>query len=137
MTEKEFHAARWMWAVIQGKVMIAMHGDQRSHYEWVSHLMGLNGDGRPEPFEPFFNELTRGYVLDGRLVAYKGQDFSRWVSWEDTELALNELEKVAGPIHTVAFGARYSKDEMPWPVVASGDAEQFRKHLAEKREKKT
>lgn len=128
MTEKEFHAARWMWAVIDRKVIVADHGDTRSHYEWLRCL--IEEAGLPVPYESFFNGLTRGYVLDGKLVAYKGQDFSRWVDKADVLIALDELEKVCGPITRVGLGATYSATDMPWPTVAETDAASFRDHMA-------
>ncbi len=127
MTEKEFHAARWMWAVIDGKVMIATHGDDRSHTEWLRALVAEVG--LPVPYDTFFAGLTRGYVYNGKLAAYKGTDFSRYVPLREVLLALDELEKVAGPIHTVGLGVRAGGAEQPWATIADATAEEFRRHV--------
>lgn len=124
MTEKEFHAARRMWAVTEAGVMIAAPGDTRTHYEWL----GVPAPGNVTTFDQWFNGLTRGYVLDGRLVAYTGPDFSRWVPYEEVVTAYDALVRELGPISTICLGARFSATEMPWPVIVEAPAEQFIAH---------
>jgi hypothetical protein len=133
-TEREFHAARRMFAVTDHGVLVAEAGDLRTHYEWLSSHFG------DAPVERYFAETTRGYVLDGVLCAYKGQDFSRWVKYGDVVLALDEMEKHCGPIERVWLGVRRGKhDSQPWPPVVDADAGEFRSYVAklaaEKKEK--
>lgn len=54
-----------MFAVVNGKVLIAERGDARCHADWLSQIC------------PQFNIYTdtRGYYLDGKIVAYRYDDF--------------------------------------------------------------
>lgn len=54
-----------MFAVVNGKVLIAERADARCHADWLSQIC------------PQFNIYTdtRGYYLDGKIVAYRYDDF--------------------------------------------------------------
>ncbi len=130
MTMQEFHTRRRMWAATNHGVLIAAEGDPRTHIEWLSGHFGS------EAALKFFPQTTRGYVLDGRLVAYRpsnGDDFSRWVDKAEVLKALDEFAKLGVEIHTVGLGVRASGTEQPWPTVAEASADKFR--LSESRHK--
>lgn len=127
MTEKEFHKARRMWAVVDGKLLVAAPGDGRTHYEWLLSVVPAGELG------PHWPDLTRGYVLNGRLVAYKGDTFSRWVNQADVVVALDGMRAACGPIDRVCLGVRVGRaDEQPWPVQTEGDADQYREFVTKK-----
>lgn len=66
-----------MFAIVNGKVLIAERGDARCHADWLSQIC------------PQFNIYTdtRGYYLDGKIVAYRYDDF---LGDEVVERALEE-----------------------------------------------
>jgi len=66
-----------MFALIGGKVLLAERGDSRSHVDWLSQI-------RPD-FDIYRD--TRGYYLDGKIVAYRYDDF---LGDEVVERALEE-----------------------------------------------
>lgn len=121
MTETEFHAARTMWVATDHGVLVAEPGDRRTHYEWVVSMFGA------EVTKAHFDKLTRGYLLDGRLVAYKGTDFSKYVSHADVRAAALELTRRGHEVHTVGLGAVYSATKMPWPTKVEVDADTYLK----------
>lgn len=110
-TEHEFHATRRMFIIFQGgDVLVATKGDVRTHFEWLASLFGS------EEARAFIKNCTRGYVLGNRLVVYKGEDFSHWVSHTDVMHALDLFDRMTeGGITEVGVGAVYAKDVQPWP----------------------
>lgn len=107
MTEQEFHKARRMFIVIDGTVLVAPAGDGRTHYEWVASLIQ-----QPHTSE-IIGRSTRGYVINGRLVAYIGQDFDRWVDRKAVVAAYDVFDRLCGPITHIGLGAIPGKNH-PW-----------------------
>lgn len=121
MTEFEFHTSRRMFAVTDHGTFVAEEGDSRTHYEWLVSRLGAG------PVESRFKDTTRGYVLDRRLVAYKGNEFSRWVDWRDVIKALDELDRLGIEVDRVGLGIRTgAENQQPWPVLIETSVEQFR-----------
>jgi hypothetical protein len=110
MTRDEFHLRRRMFVVDEGNVMIAEAGDPRTHWEWLTQWFGR------EPVHAHWTTTTRGYVLDGQAVFYRG-NFLPDVDPADVELAVRRLEAELGPITRLGFGAVRSTTQQPWPVM--------------------
>lgn len=110
-TEHEFHGTRRMFIIFHGgDVLVATKGDVRSHFEWLASLFGS------DEARAFVKNCTRGYVLGNRMVVYKGEDFSHWVTHTDVMHALDLFDRMTeGGIKEVGLGATYEKDAHPWP----------------------
>lgn len=120
MTEQEFHAARRMFIIFRGgDVLVATKGDQRTHIEWLASLFGS------EEAQAFITNCTRGYVLDNRMVVYKGE-FSHWVDHVDVIHALDMFHRMTeGGITEVGCGAVFERGVMPWPPKVVHNAENY------------
>jgi len=106
MTEREFHAARRMFAAHQGTVLVAPAAYPVSHVEWLIDLFGT------DKADTWMQHRNRGYVLGNRLVAYRGLDFSPKVIFNDLVAALDVFERMApGVITEIGLGA------VPGPVI--------------------
>lgn len=117
MNEKEFHAARRMFAVWQRTLFLAPEGYPYSHHEWLSPLVGS------DRITQCLAESTRGYVLGERLMAYMGPDFSHRVRHADVLLAYHVLRH----LHTITgfgFGAKPAQ-ESPWPAKVNVPVETY------------
>lgn len=110
-TEYEFHSTRRMFIIFQGgDVLVATKGDVRTHFEWLASLFGS------DEARAFIKSCTRGYVLGTRMVVYKGEDFSHWVSHTDVMHALDLFDRMTeGGIREIGIGVVYAKDVQPWP----------------------
>lgn len=97
-----FHTDRQMFVVVDGNLIIAQVGNPHSHSEWFATL---------SPYNDWIYYCTRGYILNGKLVAYLGEDFSHRVNHKDVCIALNHFKD----IHTVGFGAIYEPNKEQWP----------------------
>ena len=108
MTEAEFHGKRQMWADKFGHFVLAPLGYHYSHFEWFCGLFGL------EQARHWMANCTRGYYMDGRVVAYKGEDFSALgCDAAAIETAVKVFSALHGPVLEVGVGARPGK-EQPW-----------------------
>lgn len=65
--EAKYHRERIMFAVLNGELKVAV-GDERSHIDWLREDYDIG------PVE--FETIVRGYVKSGRVVFYKGSEFS-------------------------------------------------------------
>jgi hypothetical protein len=102
MTEQEFHAARRMFFVsTSGGVMIAGEGDPRSHFEWLAGMVGTT------MAHEMYALWTRGYYLNGRVVAYKGQDFEHWINHEGLVEAIKVFDKLYGHVDHLPNGGKF------------------------------
>lgn len=120
-SEQEFHAARRMFIVFgDGDVLVATKGDVRTHFEWLACLFSS------DTAHDMIRLYTRGYVLGNRLVVYKGEDFSHWVSHSAVIHALDLFDRMTeGGITEVGVGAVYEKGVQPWPPKVVHDAKQY------------
>lgn len=68
--EDDFQTRRRMFAFVDGVLHVADAGDRRSHAQWFAEA-GFCGwtDNRA------FDQIVRGFYLDGRLFAYRGHNF--------------------------------------------------------------
>ena len=67
---EDFHKKRIAFLIVDGKLLL-LKNQKLSHFEWARSI-GVS--------EEEFNNLTRGYVLDGKIVFYKGNfDFDEQV----------------------------------------------------------
>lgn len=110
MTEREFHAARRMFAAHKGTVLVCRPGHPATHFEWFIDVLG-----NVPRAEMWMTLATRGYVLGDRLVAYKGATFDHWVDHHDLLAALTLLDTNGTTIQTVGLGAK-AGPENPWPA---------------------
>ncbi len=106
MTEREFHAARRMFFVRHGTVVVAPDTHPYTHAEWIMGMLG-EATGRE-----WLRQYTRGYYLDKRLVLYKGEDFSHRVDVVDVVPALDLFHRMYG-VDEVGFGATPGPTQ-PW-----------------------
>lgn len=120
MTEAEFHAARRMFVVKNGTVLIAPAGCPLTHVEWLSDLFGIELAGM------MIEKNVRGYALNGRMVVYVG-DFSHRVNHHDAVAALEVIEKLM-PISEIGFGAVYGK-EQPWEPKTTTEPNTYRERV--------
>ncbi len=60
---RDFHAKRRAFVIYKNELFFIEKGSSMSHWEFCSSKLNLNKD--------VFNQLTRGYYLDGNLVFYK------------------------------------------------------------------
>jgi hypothetical protein len=67
--EAAFHAARRMWADVDGTLHLAAPGDARRHIEWLMSLYGS------QTVVDRWATITRGYYLDGVCALYVGDFF--------------------------------------------------------------
>lgn len=103
---KSFHRKRVAFIIYQNKVLYSKDSEF-SHWEFAQTL-GISKDD--------FNELCRGYYLDGKLIFYKGNfaydekliEFARQY-FDEIKRELN-LEKVK-----VYFGQKIGKIGEAWP----------------------
>ncbi len=100
--ENSFHTDRRMWIVVDGTLLIAPANCPYTHYEWLSPILGWQT-------AMFMKNATRGYVLSGRLVAYKG-DFDHHVDHDSVITALLMFQSV----ESVGFGPIVNDTEQPW-----------------------
>lgn len=112
MTEEEFHRRRRMFAVRAGTVLVAPPETVESHAEWLYSLLGVDA-GRAA-----MADWVRGYVLEGGLVAYKGDDFSHRLDLADVAAAVRlfaERRTAAGGmgLDWVGLGAKPGTGQ-PW-----------------------
>lgn len=120
MTESEFYGKRRMFAAKDGTVVVAPVGYPYSHVEWLGHLFGW------EAAQEWVKTNVRGYVLNGRLVAYVGE-FSHRVNHKDVLAAIAVLEKT-DTITEVGFGAIPSGMH-PWEPRATDTLEDYREKV--------
>jgi hypothetical protein len=127
MTEREFHAARRMFAAHKGTVLVCRPGHPVSHVEWLIDVFGYVPRA-----EMWMTMATRGYVLGDRLVAYKGADFSHWVDHDDLVAALTLLDVNGTTIQTIGLGAKAGPDN-PWPARIEMSKDEYFASLAQRR----
>lgn len=60
---RDFHKMRRAFVIYNNQLLFIDKGSEMSHYEFCSKKLNLSKD--------IFNEITRGYYLDGNLVFYK------------------------------------------------------------------
>lgn len=66
MEVEELHKARRMWAVVDGRLLVAPAGSAQSHAEWLDAAVG------EERSAAVLAHAPRGFVRDGTLYAYVG-----------------------------------------------------------------
>lgn len=120
MTQAEFMTARRMWAAVaDGETAIAPPGDARTHAEWLTGLYD------PARARQILTHRARGYVLDGTLVAYQGENMSRWAQHAQVKQAVLDLRAAGVPVERVGLGVR-SFGEWPWvPYTRVVDADRY------------
>ena len=123
MTEREFHQSRRMWAVVCGVTLTADRGDHRSHREWLTDLLG----GRQ--VADYWSDIVRGYAFRGKLAAYRGDDFSRYVNLREVVRSLDRMAELGELVDTVGLGVRAGGVEQPWATIVDATAEEFRRHV--------
>lgn len=60
---RDFHSKRRAFVIYKNQLYFIEQGSSMSHWEFCSSKLNLSKD--------VFNQLTRGYYLDGNLVFYK------------------------------------------------------------------
>lgn len=84
MTLEEFHTNRRMFVIIEGNIILAPEKLNMSHHEWLyKTLFGAEADR-------IIQNHTRGYILNNKIVAYIGSDFSDEIPEKDMK-PLQEL----------------------------------------------
>ncbi len=104
MTQEEFKSKRRMFAVKDRTVLIAPEWYPYSHIEWLGEVLGY------DVAQEWVKNHTRGYILDERVVAYRGEDFSHRIDHRDFKAILDVVAKIFN-IKEVGFGAIPSS---PW-----------------------
>ncbi len=122
-TEAAFHLARRMFATMDGTVLIAPANCPMSHYEWLGAVVG--GTLR----DTWMMDATRGYALDGRLVAYRGLDFLHRVDVQAVVQLIMVMEPLCGIVHEVGFGAIPGPTQ-PWKPKKLYASEDFLRQAA-------
>lgn len=127
MTEQEFHKARRMFIVCDGTVLVAPPGDSRTHFEWLATLFGS------DEAHAWIKNHTRGYVLDNRLVAYVGDNFSHWVNHGSVLAAFDLFSHLFGTtvITEIGLGAEPGIGQ-PWPSFSTHEAVGYRSSVMAK-----
>jgi hypothetical protein len=120
-----------MFVVLRdGSVLRAPPGDPRTHVEWLAALFGS------DEAQAMIRNCVRGYVLNGHLRVYQGDDFSHHVNHAAVLAAIDDFAPLSScKIDEVGFGAVYEKGVQPWPPRGSTTIRQFRHHLWNKRTK--
>lgn len=110
MTEAEFHGKRQMWAIKDDHIVIAPVGFPYSHFEWFCGMFG-----GPDAARHWIMNAVRGYYLDNRIVAYKGETFEH-VGCQPEAVAkiIKIFDALHGPVTEVGFGVFAEGSEQPW-----------------------
>jgi len=108
MTEHEFHAARRMFCVYDGTVLVAPAGWPVTHFEWLSSMLGT------EEAHAWIRNHPRGYVLGDRLVIYKGENFSPLCASTDLMAALDLFSRMMPDTIKVVGRGAIPGPEQPW-----------------------
>lgn len=124
MTEHEFHAARRMFVVNKGTVLVAPAGLPVTHVEWLADVLGS------DEARAWVRNHPRGYVLGDRLVIYRGEDFSPMCDAGDLLAALDTFDRMMpGVIKVVGRGAVPGPGQ-PWEPKHLHDAAKVYADLA-------
>lgn len=90
MNAIEFHKARRMFVLACRTLILAPKNDERTHHAWLTDLFGVT------PATWLIQNCTRGYILNGRMMCYKGIDFSAEVDKSDVKYLFEEMpERIA------------------------------------------
>lgn len=99
--------------------LVAAAGDTRTHYEWLKFIFGRYAVAQ------FFETTTRGYVLDDRLVAYIGSDFTANVNHDDVKKAIEAFQGLGYTIKTIGIGVVKDSQIQPWPAIKEMSLEEY------------
>lgn len=138
MTEQEFHRARRMFFIsTSGGVTIAGENDPRSHFEWLAGMVGTT------MAHEMYALWTRGYYLNGRMVAYKGQDFEHWINHEGFVEAIKIFDQLYQDaegnrgVKEVGIGidrSSISKGVQPWEPKILEDVDEYIEKVSKRKE---
>jgi hypothetical protein len=117
----DFHRARRMFCIRNGKVTVAPEGTTMSHLDWFEAQGWITEDNAQE----FMDSTIRGIFLPARhaLFFYKGMGFffdaavvteaCRWAEEIMSALALDQhVEVYVGPPDAVIHGTRYRQERL-------------------------
>lgn len=106
---RDFHSARRAFVIYNGEILFIEEGNSMSHWEFCKERI-------PNINENEFNQLTRGYYLNGDLVFYKDNFI-----YDDQviEEALNYIDIIKKECHVervkIYFGLIVGKSGEKWP----------------------
>lgn len=106
---REFHSKRRAFVIYKNTLYFIEKGSSMSHYEFCSSKLNLSKDE--------FNELTRGYYLDGDLVFYKDNFVYDENVIKEGLLYVNQIKEVLNISEAkVWFGLIEGKPGESWPL---------------------
>ena len=105
---RDFHKRRRAFVIYRNELFFIDKGSAMSHWEFCSSKLNLS--------KGVFNELTRGYYLDGNLVFYKNNfSYDKNVIAEALKY-LNEIKKILKITEVkIYFGLVMGKPGENWP----------------------
>lgn len=110
MNIEQFHCARMMFVVLSdGTVLVGPEKCILSHKQWFQQIRGCE-----HLADEWIEKLTRGYILEGSLVAYSGINMSRHVNIFDVRRVVQLLMKRIN-IRIVGLGVKQGGSLQPWP----------------------
>lgn len=105
---RDFHAKRRAFVIYENKLYFIEKGSSMSHYEFCSSKLNLTKEE--------FNELTRGYYLDGNLVFYKDNFYYDEKVVNEGLLYVNQIKKTLKITDAnIYFGLIVGNPGESWP----------------------
>ncbi len=83
---REFHSKKRAFIIFKNELIFIKQASSMSHWEFCSSKLNLNKD--------LFNQLTRGYYLDGNLVFYKDNFIYDDNVIKEALMYVNQIKKV-------------------------------------------
>lgn len=105
---RDFHSKRRAFVIYKNKLIFIKQGSSLSHWEFCSSKLNLNKD--------LFNQLTRGYYLDGNLVFYKDNFIYDDNVIKEALMYVNQIKKTLNLINVkIYFGLIVGNSGENWP----------------------
>jgi len=105
---RDFHSKRRAFVIYKNELFFIEKGSSMSHYEFCSSVLNLNKE--------VFNQLTRGYYLDGNLVFYKDNFCFDDNVVKEALVYIDQIKKILNVSEVkIYFGLVVGKPGENWP----------------------